>query len=197
MLVHAHRHLPCTQRPHTRCHSPNTRSLTHSCLTHTHHTTHTRGGTHPRCLTHTGGFAHTCRLPRALGFFPLRCPFHTRRAGKHALRHTRQHTTHTRGFFRTRGFCRIRGRTHNHTHRDTHTGDSRHHKSSRGLHTPQARRAPVRSTRPLNLARHDRTCLVVTRFKGAQRLPLFPREDTQLPAPGLHTLCQLTPIVPR
>ena len=34
MLVHGDRHLPSTQRPHTRCHSPNTRSLTHSCLTH-------------------------------------------------------------------------------------------------------------------------------------------------------------------
>ena len=48
MLVHADRHLPCAQRPHTRCHS-HTRSLTHTCLTHTHHTSHTRGGT----LIHT------------------------------------------------------------------------------------------------------------------------------------------------
>jgi len=96
MLVHAHRHLPCTQRPHTRCYSPNTRSLTHTpCLTHTHHTTHTRGGTHPRCLTHTPCLTHACR-------FRLRCPFNTRRAAKHVLRLTRDHTTHTWGLTRTR-----------------------------------------------------------------------------------------------
>ena len=124
MLVHAHRHLPYTQRPHTRC-LPNTRSLTHPpCLTHTHHTTHTRGGTHPRCLTHTDPFTHTrgstntrcfahaCRFWRTRGLFRLRCPFHTRRAGKHALRHTRKHTTHTRGLFHTRGFFYTRGPTH-------------------------------------------------------------------------------------
>ena len=109
MLPHGDRHLPCVQRPHTRCHS-HTRSLTHSCLTHTH-TTHTRGGTHPRCLIHTGEFAHTCRFPRARGFFPLRCPFHTRRAGKHALRHTRDHTTRTRGLIRTQGLIHSRGLT--------------------------------------------------------------------------------------
>ena len=120
MLTHAHRHLPYTQRPHTRCYSPNTRSLTHSCPTHT------RGGTHLRCLTHTPCLAHACR-------FRLRCPFHTRRAGKHALRHTRKHTTHTRGFTRTctRGLIHTFHHTHrdtrNHTHRDhTHAGDSRH-----------------------------------------------------------------------
>ena len=107
MLVHGNRHLPCVQRPHTRCHSHHTRSLTHtSCLTHVHHT---RGGTHPRCFNHTGGFAHTCRLSRARGFFPLRCPFHTRHAGKHARRHARHHTTRTRGLILTRG--RTRGRT--------------------------------------------------------------------------------------
>ena len=112
MLTHADRHLPFIQRPHTRCHSPNTWSLSLTlCLTHTHHTNYTRGGTHPRCLFHTGGFAHTCRLPRARGFFPLRCPFHTRRAGKHALRHARNHTTRTRGLIRVRGFFHTRGRT--------------------------------------------------------------------------------------
>ena len=89
MLPHGDRHLPCVQRPHTRCHSTNTRSLTHSCLTYTHHPhggthprcllhtpclSHTHGGTHPRCLNHTGGFAHTCRFSRARGFFPLRAP---------------------------------------------------------------------------------------------------------------------------
>ena len=88
MLVHADRHLPCAQRPHTRCHSHITRSVTHPCLIHTYYTTHTHGGTHPRCFNHTGGFAHRCRFPRARGFFPLRCPFNTRRAGKHARRHT-------------------------------------------------------------------------------------------------------------
>ena len=93
MLVHAHRHLPCTQRPHTRCYSPNTRSLTHTpCLTHTHHTTHTRGGTHPRCFTHTPCLTHACR-------FRLRCPFNTRRAGKHVPRLTRDHTTHTQSAY--------------------------------------------------------------------------------------------------
>ena len=82
MLTHGDRHLPCVQRPHTRCHSP-TRSVTLTpCLIRTHHT---RGGTHPWCLIHTGGFAHTCRLPRARGFFPLRCPFNARSAGKHTL----------------------------------------------------------------------------------------------------------------
>ena len=109
MLTHADRHLPCTQRPHTRCISY-IRSLTHSsCLTHTHHTTHTCGGTHPQCLTHTEGFAHACRSWRTRGLFRLQCPFHTRRAGKHALRHTRDYTTRTRGLFHTRGRTHTRG----------------------------------------------------------------------------------------
>ena len=125
MLVHGDRHLPCIQRPHTRCVSPHTRSLTHTlCLIHTHHTTHTRGGTHPRCLIHTGGFAHTCRLPHERGFFPLQCPFHTRRAGKHAHRHTRYHTTRTRGFTHTRGLTHNRGLIH--TRGRTHTRGSSH-----------------------------------------------------------------------
>ena len=150
MLTHSDRHLPYTQRPYTHCYSPNTLSLTHtSCLTHTHHTTHTRGGTHPRCFIYTPCLAHACR-------FRLRCPFNTRRAGKHALRHTRKPTTHTRGLTRTRGLIQTRGRTHtrgsshttpftramralqhafrharvhtprHHTHRDIHAGDSRH-----------------------------------------------------------------------
>ena len=120
MLTHGDGHLPFTQRPHTCCYSPNTRSLTHSsCLTHTHHTTHTRRGTHPRCLTHTPCLAHVCR-------FRLRCPFNTRHAGKHAFWHTRDHTTHTRGFIHTQGRFRTHPYTRNHTHRDTHTGDSRH-----------------------------------------------------------------------
>ena len=111
MLPHGDRHLPCVQRPHTRGHS-HTRSVTHTpCLTHTH-TTHTRGGTHPRCFTHAWGFAHTCRLWRARGFFPLRCSFHTRRAGKHARRHTRDHTTRTRGLTCTRGLIHARGLIH-------------------------------------------------------------------------------------
>ena len=134
MLTHSDRHLPCIQRPHTRCFS-HTWPLTHSpCLTHTRHTTHTRGGTHPRCLTHTGGFAHVCRFFRTRSLFCLRCPFHTRPAGKHALRHTRDYTTrtrgrfHTRGLTHTRGFFHTRGLTHtfHHTHRDAHAGDSRH-----------------------------------------------------------------------
>ena len=33
------------------------------------------------------------------------------------------------------------------------------------------------------------------RLKEAQRLPPFLMEATPLPAPGLYTLCQLTPIV--
>ena len=105
MLTHGDRHLPFTQRPHTRCLPPHTRSLTHSCLTHT------RGGTHPRFFARTPCLAHTCR-------FRLRCPFNTRRAGKHALRHAHKHTTRTRGFFHTRGFIHTRrlfytrGRTH-------------------------------------------------------------------------------------
>ena len=37
----------------------------------------------------------------------------------------------------------------------------------------------------------------MTGLKGAYSLPLFPREDTQLPAPGPHTLGELSPIVPR
>ena len=43
----------------------------------------------------------------------------------------------------------------------------------------------------------DRIPLVVTRLKGAYTLPLFPREDNQLPAPGPYTLGELTLIVPR
>ena len=81
MLTHAHRHLPCTQRPHTR-RFPHTPSLTPTpCLTHIHHTTHTRGGTHPRCLSHTPCltptrlFAYACRFLRARGLFHLGAPF--------------------------------------------------------------------------------------------------------------------------
>ena len=85
--------------------------------------------------------------------------------------------------------------TLHHTHRDTHAGDSRLHKSSRGLHTPQALRASVRSTHLLYLARHDRIHLAVTGLTGEYSLPLFPREATQLLAPGLHTLGELSPIV--
>ena len=210
MITHGDRHLPGVQRPHT--HGPHTRSVTHSCLIHTHPTTrtlpcipglvpirttaatrhfsrHSRSRclhsrlahlrattprllstftliptpgdaaacscmatvisrvysdlthavlthpTHGRSLTHcassthttpagaltrgvsfthravllapavssacgassTRGFIHTCRFSRARGFFPLRCPFNTRRAGKHARRHIRHHTTRTRG----------------------------------------------------------------------------------------------------
>ena len=139
MLTHGDRHLPCVQRPHTCCHSP-TRSLSLTpCLTHTYHTTHTRGGTHPRCLIPTGGFAHTCRLPRARGFFPLRCPFHTRRAGKHARRHTRNHPTRTRGLIRTRGRTRGFTRGLSHTRGLIHTRSCTHNQGStctRGfLHT--------------------------------------------------------------
>ena len=36
----------------------------------------------------------------------------------------------------------------------------------------------------------------MTGLKGAYSLPLFPREDTQLLAPGLNTLGEPTPIVP-
>ena len=73
-----------------------------------HRASHIHGGTNPRCLAHAWGFAHTCRFPRARGFFRLRCPFHTRRAGKHARRHIRNHTTRTRGLTRnyTRGLSR-------------------------------------------------------------------------------------------
>ena len=46
-------------------------------------------------------------------------------------------------------------------------------------------------------ADHDRTYLVAINFKGAQRLPLFPRKATPLPAPGPNTLCELSLIVPR
>ena len=95
MFAHAHRHLPHTQRPHTRCLS-HTWSLTHSCrFPRTHHTAHTRGGTHPWCFTYTH-----------------RLFTHTRGAGKHAPRHTRDHTARTRGLFQTRGFFRTRGRSH-------------------------------------------------------------------------------------
>ena len=128
MLTHAHRHLPYTQRPHTRC-LPHTRPLTHSCrFPRTHHTIHTRGAltrgvsfTHRASLPHgrshtravsgahvvplTRGFIHTDRFTHTHGLFHTRCPFLTRRAGKHALRHTRHHPTRTRGLThgRTRG----------------------------------------------------------------------------------------------
>ena len=126
MLPHGDRHLPCVQRPHTHGHS-RTRSLTHSCLTHTHHT---RGGTHPRSFTHTWGFTHPCRFSCARGYFPLRCPFYTRRAGKHALRHARNHTTRTRGLFRTRGLTWGYTRGHSRTRGFTHTWGLYH---TRGL----------------------------------------------------------------
>ena len=71
------------------------RSLTHGC-SHTRAVSFTRtiplthaGGTHPRCFTHAYNFTRT------RGLFHSRCPFHTRRAGKHASWHTRDHTTHT------------------------------------------------------------------------------------------------------
>ena len=100
--------------------------------------------------------------------------------GPHSQPHTRDHTLH-------------------HTHRDTHARDNTHarlNKSSRGLHTPQALRAPVRSTHLLYLARHDRIPLAETRLKGAYSLPLFPREDNQLLTPGPYTLGELSLIVP-
>ena len=117
MIVHGDRHLPRVQRPHTHGHS-STRSLTHSsCLIHTY----TRRGTHPRCFTHTWGFTHTCRFLHARGFSQLRCPFHTRRAGKHTRRHTRDHTTRTRGLTRTRGFTCTRGLSRGRTRGRFHT----------------------------------------------------------------------------
>ena len=64
MLVHAHRHLPYTQLPHTRCYSPKTRSLTHSCPTHTHHSTHPRGGPH-RGASLPHGCSHTRAISAA------------------------------------------------------------------------------------------------------------------------------------
>jgi len=235
MLVHAHRHLPCAQRPHTRC-PPHTRSLTHSCLTLTHHTTHTRGITHPRCLIHMWGFAHTCRFLRARGFSHLRCPFHTRRAGKHARRPTRQHTTRTRGLTRIRGLTHTRGRFHTRglshttpltrsmrasshplyacvaartlTHWCTRTATPHTPGPHSQPHTPGHSRwgfSPPRglpgSLYPPSSActrsRHDRIHLVVTSFKGAYSLPSFPREATQLLAPGPNTFGELSPIVPR
>jgi len=66
MLMHSDRHLPYTQRPHTRC-LPYTRPLTHSCLTHTHHTTHTRGAlTRGVSLTHRALLPHGCSHTRAV-----------------------------------------------------------------------------------------------------------------------------------
>ena len=77
------------------------------------------------------------------------------RASQHAFRHTRKHT-----------------------HRDIHHGESCHLNGFLGLYTPQAPRAPVHSTRPLNSAKHDRTHLVVHRLKEAYYLPLFLVEAT-------------------
>ena len=137
MLTHGDRHLPCVQRPHTRCLSPHPRSLTHSpCLTHTHHTTHTRGGTHPRCLIHAPCFAHACRISRTRGLFRLRCPFYTWRAGKHAFRHTRNHPTCTRGLTHTRGRFHTRGLSHT-TPLTRSMRASQHASCHARAHTPQ------------------------------------------------------------
>ena len=65
MLVHADRHLPCVQRPHTRCYST-TRSLTHtSCLIHTHTTPLTHAGALTRGVSSTQGGSHTRAASRA------------------------------------------------------------------------------------------------------------------------------------
>ena len=90
--------------------------------------------------------------------------------------------------------ARIHARQH-HTHWDNHAGDSRYHKGFRGLYTPQALRAPVNSTRPLNFAKLDRTHLVTIHFKGAYSLPSLLEKAIQLPAPGPNTLCELAPIM--
>ena len=199
MFAHAHRHLPYVQRPHTRCppYIPcftHTRLFTHTGgFFHTYLFFHTRGDTHTRCFTHTGGFAHACHFPRTRGSTHTWCSIHTRLfthtrgAGKHAPRHTRDHTTHTRG-------CT---HTFHHTHRDHTRNHWRIVSPLRlpGPPYPQALRAPVNSTRPLKLARHDRTHLVVSRLKGEYSFPSFPKEATPLPAPGPNTLCHLAPIV--
>ena len=80
----------------------------------------------------------------------------------------------------------------------THTGTitSGIRVTARDLFTPQAPRAPVHLSHPLNLARHDRTHLVAIRFKGAYCLPPCLKEAILLLAPGHKTLPQLTPIVP-
>ena len=60
MLSHGDRHLPCIQRPHTRCHSHHTRSLTHTpCLIHTHTTLLTHVGALTRDVSFTRGGSHT------------------------------------------------------------------------------------------------------------------------------------------
>ena len=67
MFTHGDRHLPCVQRPHT----PNTRSLTHTCLIHTHTpagaltrgVSHTRGGSHTRAASRTHVVSSTCGAP--------------------------------------------------------------------------------------------------------------------------------------
>ena len=97
---------------------------------------------------HTRGFSHTSCLFHTRPFTHARHFTHAMRAFQHAFRHTRKHT-----------------------HRNNHAGDSRFHKSSRGLHTPQAPLVPVHSTRPLYLAKLDRTHLVAIRLKGAYSSP--------------------------
>ena len=70
MFVHGDRHLPCIQRPHTRCHSHHTRrSLSHrASVTHTTPLTPagalTRGVscTHRAFLTHTGALTRGVSL---------------------------------------------------------------------------------------------------------------------------------------
>ena len=125
----------CTATAHTRS-SQTQHTVAHSPVPHTH--THTRRGTHQRCFLHTWGFAHSCRVLRARGFLPLRCPFHTRSAGKHARQRTRHHTTRTRGLFRTRGLwhtrCFLNTRGFIHTRGSTRTrGRFRTHPYTPGM----------------------------------------------------------------
>ena len=75
MLTHADRHLPYTQRPHTRC-LPHTRSLTHSpYLTHTPYHSHTRGHSPAVSLSHPVPHSHTAVRTRVP--FPARTWFHS------------------------------------------------------------------------------------------------------------------------
>ena len=108
-------------------------------------------------LTHGGSLALGVALGVAHGVSLTPFTTHTHRDTRTGdLIYTRG-SIYTQGHTHTRSYTRaMRASQHAfphtcvHTHRDIHSGDSRHHKSSRGLHTPQALRAPVRSTPPLD-----------------------------------------------
>ena len=73
MLTHGDRHLPCVQRPHTRCSHTRSLSLSRASLTHTTLLTHagalnrgvsfTQGGSHTRAVSCAHAASSACGAP--------------------------------------------------------------------------------------------------------------------------------------